>query len=209
MRKQLKMLKRLGVYLLCLPVLSKSARRKIRHKFLPSIEYMRGCPYSYCGKNCSIPKDTKIGKYCSIASNVVVSPSQHPTSFLSTHPFQYLPEEYRFEAKFKPVEFAYSRPVEIGNDVWIGVNAVILDGVKIGDGAIVAAGAIVSKDVPPYAIVGGVPAKILRYRFEPDIVLSLQKLRWWDLDEEKIALLPFDDINLCIKKLENLRINCL
>ncbi|MEW5726856.1 MAG: DapH/DapD/GlmU-related protein, partial [Pseudomonadota bacterium] len=77
-------------------------------------------------------------------------------------------------------------PVRIGNDVWIGAAAMILDGVTIGDGAVVAAGAVVTREVPPYAIVGGNPAKVIRYRFPPEIVEELQRIAWWDWPDRRI-----------------------
>ncbi|MEY0719389.1 CatB-related O-acetyltransferase [Providencia alcalifaciens] len=73
---------------------------------------------------------------------------------------------------------------KIGNDVWIGVNSIILDGVKIGNGAIIAAGSVVTKDIPDYAIVGGIPAKIIKYRYPPNEIKILNEISWWDLDEE-------------------------
>jgi len=77
--------------------------------------------------------------------------------------------------------FEELKRTQIGNDVWIGARAIVLDGISIGDGAVIAAGAVVTKDVPPYAIVGGVPAKLIRYRFEDDVIQELLKWKWWDL----------------------------
>lgn len=77
----------------------------------------------------------------------------------------------------------------VGNDVWIGANAVVLDGVSIGDGAIIAAGAIVKDDVPPFAVVGGVPAKVIRYRFSEEVRRELLDWRWWGLSEERLRLI--------------------
>src|SRR5690606_40549227 len=81
--------------------------------------------------------------------------------------------------------------VSVGSDVWIGAGSIVLDGISIGDGAIIAAGAVVNKDVPPYAIVGGVPARIIRYRFDEETRAALLEWRWWDLDNSKLqALAP-------------------
>lgn len=79
------------------------------------------------------------------------------------------------------------KPTHIGNDVWIGLEAVILPGITIADGAVIAAGAVVTKDVPPYAVVGGNPATILKFRFCPEIIAALLQIRWWDWTDEKIA----------------------
>ena len=164
--------------------------------------------YSYVGKDVYVAnKETTIGKYCSIARNACIGTTQHPTNFLSTHPVFYLDMRYgpdlppECRCKFDKVK----PPCRIGNDVWIGVNAVIMDGITVGDGAVVAAGAVVTKDVPPYAIVGGVPAKLIRYRFSPEIIKALLELRWWDLPIEKIKHLPFDDVPRCVEELRKIR----
>jgi len=152
-------------------------------------------------------KETTVGKYCSIARNVWLGPSQHPVDFLSTHPMIYLEMPYgpnlppECRAKYEEE----CLPCHIGNDVWIGLNAVIKDGVTVGDGAIVATGAVVTKDVPPYAIVGGVPAKVIRYRFSPEIIQALLELKWWDLPVEKLKGLPFDDVPRCVEELRKIR----
>lgn len=148
--------------------------------------------------------NTTIGSFCSIADNVTLGPCQHPTNFLSTHNFQfaygYLNEIHDL-VEFKNM----CRPVFVGNDVWIGRNVVVQDTVTIGDGAIIGSNAVVTKDVPPYAIVGGVPAKIIRYRFEQNIIDKLLELKWWNLEDSQIAKLPFNDIEKCIEILQEIR----
>lgn len=148
---------------------------------------------SYIGARCSV--NAKIGRYCSIASDIKTIQGVHPTSnFVSTSPmFFSLAEQtgHTYVDKQKFVEYRYADAenkidVSIGNDVWIGDSVRLLAGVTVGDGAIIAAGAVVTKDVPPYAIVGGVPAKVIRYRFEPEEIEELLKIKWWDWSEEKI-----------------------
>ena len=161
--------------------------------------------YTQFGSRVSIDhKETRIGKFCSIANDVKIGTTQHPTGWLSTHLFQYgHPNIFQPLPEYQPLTFACSSlPCVIGNDVWIGTNAIIMDGIHIGDGAIVAAGAIVTKDVPPYAIVGGVPARLIRYRFDDKTIERLLKVRWWDRDINEIVKLPFDDIEACLEKLE-------
>ncbi len=138
--------------------------------------------------------DTKIGKFCSISHNVQVLSRTHVLQNITTYPLLSMwlkREEYESNQDYLVM------PVSIGNDVWIGANAIILGGVKIGDGAIVGAGSIVTKSVEPYSVVVGSPAKIIRFRFSKDEINHLNKLQWWDWEEEKIKknhknLLQFD-----------------
>jgi acetyltransferase-like isoleucine patch superfamily enzyme len=140
--------------------------------------------------------NTSIGRYCSIANNVLIGPAEHPTNYLSTYDV-FLDYTFYKERSLKKTI--------IGNDVWIGANAVIRRGIKIGDGAVVGAGAIVLSDVPPYAIVAGVPAKIIRYRFNEEIIKKLLELKWWEIDETLLSSMDFSDIEKCIKTLDQLR----
>lgn len=145
---------------------------------------------SYIGKDCCL-QHTYIGKYSSIAGNVKTYLGSHPSSiYVSTHPSFYMNTMHLLKHSFHKLDVPaidlYKTVVDskwvvsIGNDVWIGENVTILDGVTIGDGAIVGAGAVVTKDVPAYAIVVGVPAKIIRYRFDPEQISFLLKFKWWD-----------------------------
>jgi acetyltransferase-like isoleucine patch superfamily enzyme len=123
----------------------------------------------------------RIGKFCSIADGVKFVFGHHPTNQVSTFPIRALCCNYapHYDAKSKG-------DIEIGNDVWIGLNVIILSGVKIGNGAVIAAGSVVTKSIPPYSIFGGVPAKIIKYRLREDQISKLSKIHWWDWPIEKI-----------------------
>lgn len=123
-----------------------------------------------------------IGHYCSIAPNVTfVLCSDHYTNHISSYPF-------KVQVLHSTDREAISKgDITLGDDVWIGCNSTIMSGVAIGQGAIVAAGAVVTKDVPPYAIVGGVPAKVIKYRFDDDMITKLLKVNYSKLDKEIIA----------------------
>lgn len=146
--------------------------------------------YSYIAEK-SFVKNTKIGRYCSIGNEVQTVAGSHPLNYLSTHPMFYAKEtqvgvsyvDTTSYEEFRYLDNASKTAVEIGNDVWIGARVTILEHVKIGNGAVVAAGAVVTKDVPAYAIVGGVPAKVIRYRFTEEQISELEKSAWWEKDE--------------------------
>ena len=135
-----------------------------------------------------------IGKFCSIACGVkfLFNCANHTLKSLSTYTFPLFYEEWELEKSDVASAWDNKGDIVIGNDVWIGFEAVILAGVKIGDGAIIGARAVVTKDVPPYSIVGGIPAKVIRKRYSPDIIEQLLSLKWWDWTKEKIKRnLPF------------------
>lgn len=130
-----------------------------------------------------------IGKFCSIAANSRVNALDHPIERLTQHKVSYRPNEYfrwlGVDASFR--ERRQAQAVTIGHDVWIGHGAVIMPGLRIGNGAVIGANAVVTHDVPPYTIVTGVPARPLRPRFVADIAARIERLAWWDWPVEKLA----------------------
>lgn len=139
--------------------------------------------HTYVQKNSTLVNVT-IGKFCSIAPNVTVGPGIHKTDGASTHPSFYLKSTPLVKVYSKTDQFESSKLTTVGHDVWIGEKAILIDGVKIGNGAIIAAGAVVTKDVEPYSIVGGIPAKHIKFRFTEAEINSLLKSQWWNNSEE-------------------------
>jgi virginiamycin A acetyltransferase len=127
-----------------------------------------------------------IGKFCSIAAEVrfIMNGGNHPTSWLTTYPFPIFGQGW--EAAMPP-SWPTKGDTVVGHDVWLGYSALIMPGVRIGNGAIVATRSVVTKDVPSYAIVGGNPATVLRYRFDEPTIQRLESLAWWDWDAAKIT----------------------
>ena len=130
-----------------------------------------------------------IGKFCSIAcgAKFLFNSANHKMTSLSTYTFPLFFEEWGLKKENVAQAWDQKGDIMIGNDVWIGYEAVILSGVTIGDGAVIGCRAVVTKDVPPYTIVGGVPAKPIRKRFDEETIKELQKIKWWDWPEEKIT----------------------
>lgn len=141
--------------------------------------------YTYIASRSNL-SNVKIGKFCSIGPEVICGIGSHPTNLVSTHPsfFSTLGQSQIVFAKQN--YFEEVKRITIENDVWIGARVTILDGVKIGNGAIIAAGAVVTKDVPPYSIVGGVPAKVIKFRFTKEEIAKLLELQWWDWNIKEI-----------------------
>ena len=160
--------------------------------------------YSYIGKRSSI--SAKIGRYCSIAGAVNIISGTHPSkNWVTTHPAFYSPHCECGKSYVNTRLFEENTPqTVIGNDVWIGAGALILGGVNIGDGAIVAAGAVVTRDVPAYAVVAGVPAKVIHYRFKEPEIKALLELKWWDKSEEWLRehISDFADIKKILQTID-------
>lgn len=154
--------------------------------------------FSYLSPGCAI-HHTRIGRYCSIGDNVQVL-SAHPVDGLTTSPFPY---QMFFRPPFDTpprVQFKSLGETTIGNDVWIGSGVRLKSGVTIGDGAIIGAGSVVTKDVPPYAIMGGVPARFIRYRFPDETIEKLRALAWWQYDIVRLDLI-WDNLDATIDDL--------
>ena len=136
----------------------------------------------------------QIGKYCCIGPYVRTITGKHPIEFAAMHPFFYakknqIGESYVDTTKYEEHDYIDNEKhyqVFIGNDVWIGNGAKIMAGVHIGDGAVIAADALIVKDVEPYSIVGGVPAKLIKWRFSPEMIERFKKIKWWEYDESII-----------------------
>lgn len=141
--------------------------------------------FTYVGGNTNI-KNASVGHFTSIASDCRIGLGIHPTNFVSTHPLFYSSKHQWSVFPENEIDFDEYKDIKIGNDVWIGTRVVIIDGIKIGNGAIVAAGAVVTKDVEPYSIVGGIPAKFIKYRFCESKIKELQSIKWWDWNIQKI-----------------------
>ena len=137
---------------------------------------------------------TDVGKFCSIASHVVINPGNHPMWRVTQHHMTYRRKQYGFgEDDEEFFQWRKDHRCTIGHDVWIGHGASIMAGVKIGTGAVVGSGAVVTKDVEPYTIVAGVPAKPIRKRFSDDVIAKLLKSEWWNWDRKTLEE-RFDDL---------------
>ena len=141
--------------------------------------------YSYVARNSWISL-TRIGKFCSIGPNFCCGWGIHPVDGVSTSPMFYSTSKQNGVSLCSHNKVKERKPVDIGNDVFIGMNVTILDGVTVGDGVVIGAGTLVSKDIPPYAIVVGNPVRILRYRFSEDVISKLLKTEWWDWSFDKL-----------------------
>jgi acetyltransferase-like isoleucine patch superfamily enzyme len=172
-------------------------------------------PDTSIGKYCSLGRDTyvarsSIGSFCPTGARVTINPFNHPLNWLSTHEFQYRDDSYGWVEEYRQLgrlqrSANMFKTVTIGSDVWTGNNACIMGGVSVGHGAVIAAGSVVTKDVPPYAIVTGVPAMIKRFRFTENIIERFLKSSWWELELAQLSGLPFRDVDRCLDMIDELR----
>lgn len=144
--------------------------------------------FTYVGPESKIALTT-IGSFCSIGRRVSIGLGFHPSNWLSTHPSFYSMGGQTTKTFSKSNQFIENKPISIGHDVWIGADAIVLDGITIGTGSIVAAGAVVTSDVRPYSIVAGVPAREIKRRFDDTKIAELIEWAWWTLPEEELSLL--------------------
>lgn len=167
--------------------------------------------FSYSSVNPWLIVNLKLGRYCSIAANVHILQGHHPMETVSTSPYHYsvyfgkgsIPEDYVYRRK-TAFNQSYGR-TKVGNDVWIAAHATIRAGVTIGDGAVIAGGANVVGDVPAYAIVGGNPAKVIRYRFPEEIRGRLLASRWWNLSPTLLRDLDMSDVEGFLTRVDGIR----
>lgn len=164
--------------------------------------------YTYLTKGSSAVY-AEIGKFCSVGHESKIGLAHHTLDKLSSSPiFTEKLNATGYQWVDEQIEFPYKKVI-IGNDVWIGSRVMIMGGIKVGDGAVIAAGSIVTKDVPPYSIVAGVPARIIKMRFEENLIAKLLELQWWDLSEETIRknIHIFSKNSINIEELESVFYN--
>lgn len=161
--------------------------------------------YSYVGRN-GLIINTTIGRFCSIADDCKIGCASHPIEWGSTSPVFHKGKNL-LRKNFNNFEYISNKKTIIGNDVWIGNNVLIKDGITIGNGAVIGMGSIVTKDVEPYSIVGGAPAKIIRYRFDEQDIQELLSTKWWELKEDEIIYVSskIKNIKEFIKKVKEVK----
>lgn len=157
--------------------------------------------FTYIAQNATI-RLSSIGKFCSIGANFVCGWGIHPTNGISTSPMFYSTQKQNGTTLSDTDKIKETLPIHIGNDVFIGMNVTILDGVTIGDGAVIGAGSVVSKDIPPYAVAVGSPIRIIKYRFEEDVIHKLLNIEWWNWSEDRLDIIEqsFFDVDSFVQK---------
>lgn len=153
---------------------------------------------TYIRGDCELWNVSNIGRFCSIGNGVLIGHDRagHPLHWVSTHPFPHVLERFNYPPTIGPAQ--------IGHDVWIGRDAMVLEGVQVGTGAVIATRAIVTKDVPPYAIVAGVPAKVLGFRHSPQVIKGLLESEWWCLPIEQLRMLSLDKPEIFLEEIKNI-----
>jgi len=157
--------------------------------------------FSYVGYHSLVGSGSCIGRYCSIAMNSTIGPGEHTAQWLTSHNFALGKPNVEPEVQAAHL----NQRLAIGHDVWVGANAFVSTDITIGHGAVIGGGAAVVKDVPPYAIVGGTPARLIRLRFPEKAVERLLASEWWRLPIDHVRLLPFHDLDRCLDRIEALR----
>lgn len=163
--------------------------------------------YAFINADTIIYANVTMGRYCALGRYVEIGLAHHPLDFLSTHHLTISTSPFVRDMDFstaRKIPWEVHPATRIGNDVWIGAKACIVSGVTIGDGAVIAAGSVVTKNVAPYMIVGGNPAREIRSRFDEETVEKLLKYKWWDFPLSEINQLPFDNVKECLEELEKI-----
>lgn len=152
--------------------------------------------HSFCGYDCDIYL-AKIGSFTSIANRVMLGGARHPMEWASTSPVFYAGRD-SVKAKFAEHKLKPNAGLTIGHDVWIGHSAIVLDGVMVGTGSVIGAGSVVTKDVAPYSVVAGNPARLIRHRFSPDVAERLLALEWWKFSDKRLKefAYAFNDVEV-------------
>lgn len=160
--------------------------------------------HSFCGYDCEI-LNTNIGSFCSIANGVIIGGGAHPIDWVSTSPVFYFGRD-SVKAKFTNYKRTSPLVTIIGNDVWIGQNAILKQGIVVGTGAIIGMGSVVTKNVEPFTIVAGNPAKLIRKRFDDLLITELLESKWWDIDEKTLKSLAsfIKTPNIFVEKLKSI-----
>lgn len=165
--------------------------------------------YFAMNENCFVARAT-IGSFCTIGARTAINPFNHPVNWISIHEFQYDPNSFTWVDEYNAIKRLTRTPdmfevVTVGNDVWMGHNVNIMPGVSLGDGAIIGAGSVVTKDVPPFAIVVGAPASVKKFRFPDAIIERFLRTKWWDLELEDLSGLPYRDVERCLDLIEEIK----